>query len=109
MKNGYTIPELIVVTLVLGVISIFAINKVSYAFVTDDIGSETTRLILEKSATAYANSIKEDLKSEKFKHISSNEIINAGFLIDDENTFKNYTIELQYNEKTDSVSVEVIE
>ena len=109
MKNGYTIPELIIVILVLGVISILAINKASYAFVNDDTGFETIKLILIKSATTYGDSIKEDLKNDKNKYISSNDIINAGFLTDDENIYKNYTIKLTYNENTDSVSAEVVE
>lgn len=109
MKKGYTIPELVIVIVVLGLISILIINKTSYAFVTDNTSEETVKLILVKSATSYANTFKDELKKEKTKYISASEMIEAGYLIDDNNIYKHYTIELVYDEKTDSILAEVVE
>lgn len=109
MKKGYTIPELVIVIVVLGLVSIVLINKTSYAFVTDDISEETTKLVLIKSATAYGNTIKEDIKKEKNKFISATEMIDAGYLRDEENIYKHYTLELIYDEQTDSIKAEVVE
>lgn len=109
MQNrGYTIPELIVVAVVLGLFSIVTINKASYAFVdTNEVSETTEEMILIKSATAYGNSIKETLKSEKTKYISASDLVTAGYLVDDEE-YKNVKVKLDYKEDTDSVSVEII-
>jgi prepilin-type N-terminal cleavage/methylation domain-containing protein len=109
MQNrGYTIPELIVVAVVLGLFSIVAINKASYAFVdTNTISEETENLILIKSGTAYASSIKETLKEENTKYVSTEELVEAGYLSDNDN-YKNIKIKIDYIEETDSFSVEVI-
>ena len=111
MKNkGYTIPELVVVILVIGIFSIVAINKASYAFVdTDTIGEQTQNLILIKSATSYANSIKDELKNEMERYILGKDLVAAGYLIDDENNYISMKIKLSYSVDTDKVSVEIIE
>ncbi len=108
MEKGYTIPELIVVLVVLGLVSFMAINKASYAFVTEEPNDETTKLILVKCATEYANSIKEELKGEKSRFVSSNDLITAGYLID-EGDYKNFTLELTYDEASDAVLARIIE
>lgn len=109
MQNrGYTIPELIIVAVVLGLFSIITINKASYAFVdTNEVSEKTEEMILLKSATAYGNSIKETLKEEKTKYLSTNELVTAGYLVDDDE-YKNVKIKINYEEDTDSISVEVI-
>ena len=106
--RGYTIPELIVVAVVLGVFSIIMINKASYAFVDpNEISEQTEEMILIKSATAYGSSIKETLKNEKTKYILASDLVEAGFLIDDEE-YKNVKIKLDYTEENDNISVKVI-
>jgi prepilin-type N-terminal cleavage/methylation domain-containing protein len=109
LKNrGYTIPELIIVAVVVGIFSITIINKASYAFVdTNEISEETQNLILVKSATAYANSIKDELKEENTKYVSAEDLVEAGYLSDDD--YDNNKIKIEYNEETDSIKVEVIE
>ena len=107
-NKGYTIPELIIVGILLGIISIFMINKASYAFVdTEDTTSETKEMILTKSANAYGNSIKGVLAQEKTKYITSSDLVDAGYLADDEE-YKNIKIKLIYKEDTDTISVEFI-
>lgn len=109
MKNkGYTIPELIVVLVVVGVFSIIAINKASYAFVdTNEVSEQTEEKILVKSSISYGNSIKDTLKVEREKFISASDLVDAGYLMDDDH-YKTFKIKLIYQEETDTVSVEVI-
>jgi len=109
MKNrGYTIPEIIVVAAVLGLFSIITISKVSYAFVdTNEISETTKEMILEKSATAYGTKNLETIKNEKSVYISASDLVEAGFLADDED-YKNVKIKVKYKEDTDSISVEII-
>ncbi len=107
--KGYTIPELIIVIIVVGIFSIVAINKASYAFVdTDTIGEQTEHLILIKSASTYANTIKEELKNEPIRYILGSDLVNAGYLVDDENTYANVKIKINYNDTTDQISVEIL-
>jgi prepilin-type N-terminal cleavage/methylation domain-containing protein len=109
MENkGYTIPELIVVAVVVGIFSIVAINKASYAFVdTNEITEETEDLIIIKSAISYANNVKDTLVSEKTLYISTNDLIDGGYLIDDVD-YQNINIKIEYKEATDSISAEVL-
>lgn len=108
--KGYTIPELIVVIIVVGIFSIVAINKASYAFVdTDEVGEQTERMILIKSSSAYANSIKEELKIETERYILGSDLVEAGYLVDDDKVYTNIKVKLSYNGETDSVSVEILE
>lgn len=107
--KGYTIPELIIVIIVVGIFSIVAINKASYAFVdTDTIGEQTEYLILVKSASTYANSIKEELKIEKERYILGSDLVDSGYLVDDEHIYNSTKVKLSYNEETDQVSVEIL-
>ncbi len=109
MQNkGYTIPELIVVIVVVGIFSLIAINKASYAFVDDEVlTEETEEMILIKTSTAYANSILENLKVEDV-YVTGKDIEDAGFLVDEEHTLSNVKIKLSYNADTDSVKVEIL-
>lgn len=108
--KGYTIPELIVVIVVVGIFSIVAINKASYAFVdTDTIGEETEKMILIKSSSAYANSIKEELKSEKERYILGRDLVTAGYLVDDDNLYTNKKVKISYNGETEEISVEILD
>lgn len=109
MQNrGYTIPELVIVILVVGVFSIISINKASYAFVdTDVINEETKEMILIKTSTAYANSILETLKTDDI-YITGKDLVEAKYLVDDEHIFMNVKLKLSYNETTNSPKVEIL-
>lgn len=109
MQNkGYTIPELIIVIVVVGIFSLIAINKASYAFVdSDTISKETEEMILIKTSTAYANSILEDIKNDDI-YVTGKDIIEAGFLVDSENVFSNVKLKLSYNAETNSPKVEIL-
>ena len=109
MQNkGYTIPELIIVIVVVGIFSLVAINKVSYAFVDNDsLTEETENLILIKTSTEYANSILDTLKVEDV-YITGKDLVEANYLVDDNNIYTNVKLKLSYNETTASANVEVL-
>ena len=109
MQNkGYTIPELIVVIVVVGIFSLVAINKASYAFVDNDsLTKETEEMILIKTSTDYANSILDTLK-ESDVYITGKDLVEANYLVDDDNIYTNVKLKLSYNETTASANVEVL-
>lgn len=107
-KSGYTIPELLVVVVVVGIFSMVAINKASYAFEdTNEVTAQTEEMILIKSATAYANSILDSLKEEDV-YLTGKDLVEKEYLVDDSNTYGNTKIKLSYKEETNSVSVEIL-
>lgn len=107
-NKGYTIPELIVVIVIVGIFSILAINKVSYAFVDNNvINEETEDMILTKISMAYANNIIETLKVED-QYITGKELLEMTGLSDDGSTYANAKIKLSYNKETNSASVEIL-
>lgn len=109
MQNkGYTIPELVIVIIVVGIFSLIAINKASYAFVDNDaVSEETEEMILVKTATSYASSILETLKNDDI-YVTGKDLVEAGYLVDDENTLANVKLKLSYNAETGSVKVEIL-
>ena len=109
MQNkGYTIPELIIVIVVVGIFSLVAINKASYAFVDNDsITEETEEMILIKTSTNYANSILDTLK-ESDVYITGKDLVEANYLVDDDNIYTNVKLKLSYNENTSSANVEIL-
>lgn len=107
-EKGYTIPELIVVAVIIGVFAIITINKASYAFEdTGAISEQTEELILIKSSSLYGESIKESLKVEKTKYILASDLIELGYLVIDD-AYKNVKIKLEYKEETDNIIVEIM-
>ncbi|MCI8575690.1 MAG: type II secretion system protein [Bacilli bacterium] len=110
-KNGYTIPELLIVIGVIGVIALVAITKVSYAFSeinNPDEQKEVTKSLVEQAAIAYAKSKKEEYKKDEETYIFAKEVASAGFLFEKEeyNTMK---IKISYQKDTDTFKVEVVE
>ena len=110
MQNrGYTIPELIIVIVVIGIFSFLLINKTSYAFAsTDEVAKETEKMILIKTSTAYGNSILEQVKEEE-QYITGKDLVDAGFLVDEDNKYSNIKLKISYNEATNSVNVEILD
>ncbi len=107
-SKGYTIPELLVVIVVVGIMSFFLINKASYAYENpEDVSEKTEELILTKSATIYSEKNKDMIKNEKTKYISANDLEEAGYLVD-ANEYKNIKIKLDYVEETDQIEVSII-
>ena len=108
-KNGYTIPELMIVIVVMGLIAIVVINKASFAFTDpNETSSQTDEMILKKSDLAYGRKQIESLKMED-QYISGKDLIDNDYLIDSENKFSNVKIKLSYNAVEDNISVEILE
>lgn len=107
-KNGYTIPELLIVIVVIGILAVIVINKASFAFTDpNETSSKTDEMILIKSATAYGKSIIESLKIED-KYISGKDLIESEYLVDTDNKYTNVKIKLSYNAVEDNISVEIL-
>lgn len=107
-SNGYTIPELLVVIIIMGILATIVINKASYAFTDpNEESKKTEEMILIKSATAYGKSILESLKIED-KYISGRDLIDSEYLIDTDNQYNDVKIKLSYNVEEDNVSVEIL-
>lgn len=109
-NNGYTIPELIVVTAIVGIFASIAITKISYSFDNNDTASiiETHNKILIKSATLYAESIQEKLISEKVVYVSAKDLEEAGYLADATN-YEGFKIKIEYDDSSTSFTVNIIE
>lgn len=107
-KNGYTIPELLVVIVVLGILTIVIINKASFAFTeqNDDVMTKTDEMIIIKSATTYGKTIIDSIK-ETEQYISGKDLIDKEYLVDTDNKYVNVKIKLSYKEG-DNISVEIL-
>ena len=64
-------------------------------------------MILVKTATSYASSILETLKNDDI-YVTGKDLVEAGYLVDDENTLANVKLKLSYNAETGSVKVEIL-
>lgn len=109
-KNGYTIPELLIIVGVLGLIALVMITKVSFAFSqinNPEEQKELTNTLVEQASIAYAKSKKEEFMEED-KYIYAKEVASAGFLFEKEeyNTMK---IKIKYIKDTKTFEAEVVE
>lgn len=109
-KYGYTIPELLIVIGVIGLIAAFSIIKVSFAFSETNNTEEQlsrTKSLVEQASILYAKSKEEEfMKEETF--IFAKEVAAAGFLFEKEeyNTMK---IKISYNQESKTFQAEVVE
>lgn len=109
-KKGYTLPELLVVLGIVGVIFLVFVTKTSHALEEIDNTSDIAMMeenVVKNAALKYAESIKESFKEEKTKYFSAQEIMDAGYLINDE-AYKSEKIKITYDETTDSFTLEII-
>ncbi len=107
-KNGFTIPELLIVIFVVGVFSLIAIHKVSYAFMEEStVVEDTEELILKKTSIAYANTILDSVK-ENDVYITGQDLIEAGFLVDENHTMASQKVKISYNTTADSIEAQVL-
>ena len=109
-KNGYTIPELLIVIGVVGLIAIITMIKVSFAFEeinnTEEITARNHHLV-EQASISYAKSKKEEFSKEE-TYIYAKEVAAAGFLFekDEYNVMK---VKITYNENDDIFHAEIVE
>lgn len=108
-KNGYTMIELLVVIIVLGVITAVTLGTTSYAFKdhSDEYYEQKTNVIL-RQAENYGQTL-ETLKDDGHIIITVNDLIKEGFVSADENgnvvdprnskaTLNGLKIKIVYNE-----------
>lgn len=84
--NGYTIPELIVVIAVLGIVFLVTLIKTSYAFSNNsqiDI-LESNYYLIERQAEVYAENNKDKFNDDNELYILAKDLVDAGLLPVDE-------------------------
>jgi hypothetical protein len=95
---------------VVSVIAIISIVKISFAFSDinnkDEIEKQEETLI-EKASMSYANTIIDRIKDEKVVYITGSDLMDAGFLAEDEE-YNILKIKLSYDEEQDKINYEVI-
>jgi prepilin-type N-terminal cleavage/methylation domain-containing protein len=110
-KKGYTIPELLIVIGIVGVIALVAITKVSYAFKeinNPEEQKEVTKALVEQASIAYAKSKKDEYKKDEETYIFAKEVASSGFLFEKEeyNTMK---VKITYQKESNTFQAEVVE
>ena len=100
-KNGYTLPELLVLLGVVSLIAIISIVKISFAYSDINNADEI------KASLSYSNTILDRIKDEKVVYVTGKDLIKAGFLVDDE-SYNSLKVKLSYNEKKDKINYEVV-
>ncbi len=110
-KNGYTLPELLVVIGILGVIALITITKVSFAFENINNPEEQKKEInslVEQATIAYAKSKEDEFKKNEDTYIFAKEVAAAGFLFE-RDEYNSKKVKVSYNESTKSFQAEVVE
>ena len=118
-KNGYTLIELLVIIVVMGIIAFITIRGVSYALVdnTDELYQDDIYSILE-SAKLYGENNITELKEKNSMIITVQDLIDNTYLASDEEgnfndirtkgaTLNNLQIALTYDQENDSVKAEL--
>ncbi len=113
MKNqkGYTIPELLVVMVVVGIIAIVCIVKVSFAFSeisNPEEQKEKTERLVELASETYAKSKEDEFKKEEDTYIFAKEVAQAGFLFE-RDEYNSMKVKISYDKETDTFKTEVVE
>ncbi|MBE6161450.1 MAG: hypothetical protein E7158_04445 [Firmicutes bacterium] len=110
-KNGYTLIELIILLAAVSVIALVFIVKTSFAFKEIDNSDEIAKqekILIKNASLAYSNKIKDKLKDEKVVYVTGDELIESGFLTQDD-AYKTLKVKLSYNEEKDKVNYEVVD
>lgn len=119
-KNGYTVLEMLVVIIVLGIFMVGILSTTSYAYKdkSQDYYEEIVHLI-ERQAAKYGETL-NNLKDEDNLIITVNDLVNSGYYVADDNegnvidprnskaTLNGLRIKMYYD-KDGNVKTEVIE
>lgn len=109
-KNGYTIPDLLIVAAIVGFIALVTIIKVSYAFSeisNPEQEERETNHLVECASVTYAKHNKDEFTKEKETFIYAKEVAAAGFLFEKEE-YNSMKVKITYDEANDSFSAEVV-
>lgn len=121
-NKGYTIVELLILIVFLGIITFIGVNKVSYAFDDTSIEAYNSEIKLIKTcAKKYGESKKDEVRnSVTGVKIKVNDLIEYGCLKDvdkngkyldprdDTKSLNDLELNLSYNPKNDSIESEVL-
>lgn len=114
MKNnrGYTVVELIVVIVVVGVLAFVGINKASYAFSDQEVALEKSTNfkieLIEKQAVKYGEDHKELFEESTTTYIRVIDLIENKYLLESENDSigVNQKIKLEYKDENVTATFE---
>lgn len=110
-KNGYTLPELLIVIGVVGIIALITITKVSYAFESINNPEEQlreTKKLVEQATISYARSKKDEFKTKEDTYIFAKEVASAGFLFE-RDEYNSMKVKITFDEKNQTFSAQVVE
>ncbi|MCI8393857.1 MAG: type II secretion system protein [Bacilli bacterium] len=110
-KKGYTVPELVAIIALTGIIALICISKTSYAFkeINDpDIQKEEVKSLVQQATKAYVKSKEEDFKKEEVTYIYAKEVATAGFLFE-KDAYNSMKIKISYQKESNSFEIEVVE
>ena len=82
-RNGYTILEMVILSLIIGVFAIVSINKVSYAFDNEQelTVEENAYKIIEKQAKLYGENNLNIFAENKEYYMDVNDLVEAKYLL----------------------------
>ena len=119
-KNGYTLYDILIVILILGVSAMIVLPSVSNALKDNDNKDEVYNNILAnylQSAEKYGNDKKEEIKNGENTVVSVDDLIKENYIVssseeiidirDGITKMNNIKFKLIYNEESDSVYAEV--
>lgn len=110
-KRGYTLIELIILLASVTVIALVVIVKTSFAFKEIDNSKEIAKqekLLIKNASLAYSNTIIDKIKEEKVVYVTGDELIEGGFLSQDD-MYKTLKVKLSYDEAKDKVNYETVD
>ncbi len=84
-KNGYTVPELVIVIIIFGVVYFLVANNISYAF-TLDVDQELYNLTIEsieKKAQIYGEANLDLFDEDKDIYLTVNDLIERSIIFPD--------------------------
>lgn len=116
-KNGYTLVELLVVIITLGLIVFLVINKTSYAFKNENTTNTDSDIhLILRQAREYGSKL-ENLKEEESVVITVKDLIESGYVVGEDNTYitsegDNLTdlkIKISYDKEKDEITAATLE
>ncbi len=108
-KKGYTFPDIIIVAVLVGLVTLFVFNRASYAFSdVSEIERVAAETLITKGATEYGKSIIETLKNEQNIYLTGKDLKDAGYLVDDENKMSNMKVEITYSVNNNEVTAKLV-